>query len=104
MTTTDTTQARTPLPASSIVYQYRALSWCDGRWLDIKTQDELDQVKARPDVYKLRALSVVSLDDLLRAPIATVGAALAVIDQARRDRDAIAGKLRAALAALGDMP
>jgi hypothetical protein len=94
----------TPLPPSSIVYQYRALAWRDGRWMDIKTQERLDEIKSQPGIYILRTLFTASMDDLVRAPNVVVLTALAVVDQARRDRQAAEIKLRAALAALEEMP
>ncbi|MBD8632775.1 hypothetical protein IFT74_15530 [Oxalobacteraceae sp. CFBP 8755] len=94
----------TPLPPSSIVYQFRAVAWCDGRWMDIKTQERLDEVKSQPGIYILRTLFAACMDDLMRAPNLAVLTALAVVDQARRDREAAALKLRAALAVLEEMP
>jgi len=104
MTMTDTTQESAPPAPAGVIYQYRALSWPDDTWMDIPSQEHLNLVKGFPEVYKLRALSLAPIDDLLRAPMATVSAALAVVDQARRDRDVIAGELRRALAALEGMP
>jgi len=104
MTMTDTTQESAPLAPAGVIYQYRALSWCDGRWRDIVSVDELDVIKACPHIYTVRAVELVSVDGLLRAPAATVSAALTTIGQARRDRDVIGGQLRRALAALEGMP
>jgi len=104
MTTTDTTQESAPLAPAGVIYQYRALSWCDRRWRDIASMDELNLIKGSPDIYVVRALSPVSIDELLRAPAAAVSAAVTTIAQARRDRDVIVGKLRGALAALEEMP
>jgi len=104
MTMTDTTQELAPLAPAGVIYQYRALSWHDGHWMDIPSQEHFDLLNAYPEIYKLRALSIVPLDDLLRAPAATVSAAMSTIAQARRDRDVIAGQLRRAMAALEGMP
>jgi len=104
MTMTDTTQESAPLAPAGVIYQYRALSWCDRRWRDIASMDELNLLKGCPDIYVVRALSLVPIDDLLRAPAATVSAAMATMAQARRDRDVIGGQLRRALAALEGMP
>jgi hypothetical protein len=93
-----------PLPPSSIVYQYRCASWTDGLWMDINTQEFLDKVKSRPGIFTLRTLFTASMDDLVRAPNVVVLTALAVVDQARRDRQAAEIKLRAALSALEEMP
>jgi len=104
MTMTDTTQESAPLTPAGVIYQYRALSWCDRRWSDIVSMDELNLIKASPDIYAVRALSLVPIDELLRAPAATVSTAVTTIAQARRDRDVIGGQLRRALAALEGMP
>jgi len=104
MTMTDTTQESAPLAPAGVIYQYRALSWPDDTWMDIPSHEHLALVKGFPEVYKLRALSLVPIEDLLRAPAATVSAAVATITQARRDRDVIGGQLRRALAALEGMP
>ena len=104
MPMTETTQESAPLAPAGVIYQYRALSWCDRRWRDIVSMDELNLIKGSPDIYVVRALSEVPLDDLLRAPATTVSSALATIGQARRDRDVIGGQLRRALAALEGMP
>ena len=94
----------TPLPPSRIVYQYRAVVWHDGRWMDITTQERLDEVKSQPGLYILRTLFAACMDDVMRAPNLAVLTALAVVDQARRDREASVLKLRAALAILEEMP
>jgi hypothetical protein len=104
MTMTDTTQESAPLAPPGVIYQYRALSNCGRNWRDIASMEELSLIKGLPDIYVVRALSEVPLDDLLRAPAATVSAAVATIAQARRDRDVIAGQLRRAMAALEGMP
>ena len=96
-----TITATTP---TGVIYQYRAQSWRDDHWMDIPSQEHLDLVKAYPEIYTVRAFYPVPMDALLRAPMATVSAALAVVDQARRDRDVIAGQLRRAMAALDGMP
>lgn len=62
----------TPLPASSIVYQYRPLNKRYRLWHDIETQERLDFVRANPEHYELRTLFTVSVDDLARAPLATI--------------------------------
>lgn len=72
--------------------------------MDINTQEFLDKVKSRPGFFTLRTLFTASMDDLVRAPNVVVLTALAVVDQARRDRQAAEIKLRAALAALEEMP
>ncbi|OIJ42024.1 hypothetical protein [Massilia timonae] len=63
----------TPLPPSSVVYQYRPQA--DERhrlWSDITTQELLAYVKAAPERFELRTLFTVSVEDLARAPLATI--------------------------------
>ena len=104
MTMTDTTQESAPLAPAGVIYQYHARDWHSGLWMDIASHENLEMIKANPEVYAVRAISLVPIDDLLRAPAATVSAAVATIAQARRDRDVIGGQLRRALAALEGMP
>lgn len=95
----------TPLPASSVVYQYRPQA--DERhrlWSDIKTEELLAYVQAAPERFELRALYKDSIEDLVRAPSVVVLTALAALDRSRVEAEAAKAKLRAALAALGGMP
>lgn len=62
----------TPLPASSVVYLYKAHAWTDNRWMEIKTREQLALIQARKDVFELRTLFTVSVEDLARAPLATI--------------------------------
>lgn len=94
-----------PLPPSTVVYQYRPRA--DERhrlWADIKTEELLAYVQAAPERFELRALYKESIEDLVRAPSVVVLTALAALDRARSEAEAAKSKLRAALAALGGMP
>ena len=128
MTTTDTTQAPapeqqrrvdgqasprnpldwgddgTPLAPSSALRQYRPRDDAFRLWSDIQTEELLACVQAEPARFELRTVFTMPVDELVRAPSVVVLTALAVFDQARRDREAAALKLRAALAALEEMP
>lgn len=95
----------TPLPASSVVYQYRPQA--DERhrlWSDIKTEELLAYVQAAPERFELRTLFAVPVEDLARAPMTTIITAQAELDKARRARDAAVIQLHAALTALGELP
>lgn len=94
----------TPLAPSSALDQCRLLSDPLRQWVDIETEEMLEYAKARPDVFEIRTLYAMPVDELARAPNFTVRAALDVVDQAHRDRDVINGQLRRALAALEEMP
>jgi len=94
----------TPLEPSTALHQYRPADDADRRWIDIESEEVLACVKAMPERFTLRTVFTTSVDRLVQAPSATVCAALAVVDQARRDREAAALKLRAALAILEEMP
>ena len=94
----------TPLAPSSALDQCRLLTDPLRQWVDVETEEMLDYAKARPDVFEIRTLYAMPVDELARAPNFTVRAALDVIDQARRDRKVAASKLRAALAVLEEMP
>jgi hypothetical protein len=94
----------TPLAPSSALDQCRLLTDPLRQWVDVETEEMLDYAKARPDVFEIRTLYAMPVDELARAPNFTVRAALDVVDQARRDREAAALKLRAALAILEGMP
>jgi len=94
----------TPLAPSTTLHQYRPADDADRRWIDIESEEVLACVKAMPERFTLRTVFTVSVDRLVQAPTATVCAALAVVDQARRDREAATFKLRAALAILEEMP
>jgi len=94
-----------PLPASTVVYQYRPRA--DERhrlWADIKTEELLAYVQAAPERFELRTLFTVSVDDLARAPMSTIITAQAELDKARRARDAAVVQLHVALVALGELP
>ena len=94
-----------PLPPSSVVYQYRPLA--DERhrlWSDIKTQELLAYVQAAPDRFELRTLFTVPVDELWRAPLITILSHLAALDKAKVARDAAVAQLHVALAALGELP
>lgn len=94
-----------PLPPSSVVYQYRPRA--DERhrlWSDIKTEELLAYVQAAPERFELRALFTVPVDELWRAPLVTILAHLATLDKAKVAREAAVVKLRAALATLGELP
>lgn len=105
----------TPLPASSVVYQYRPQA--DERhrlWSDITTKELLTYVQAAPERFELRTLFTVSVDDLARSPLATILEARLSMDriEARTkkaidewresQRAAVAARLRDALALLGE--
>lgn len=62
----------TPLPASSVVYLFRSREAGLPLWDEIKTQERLELVKSAPDRFELRTLFTVSVDDLVRAPLATI--------------------------------
>jgi len=94
----------TPLAPSSALDQCRVLSDPLRQWVDIETEEMLDYAKARPEVFEIRTLYEMPVDELVRSPNFTVRAALDVVDQARRDRKAAALKLRTALAILEEMP
>ena len=94
----------TPLAPSSALDQCRLLSDPLRQWVDVETEEMLDYAKARPDVFEIRTLYAMPVDELARAPNFTVRAALDVVDQARRDRDVIEGQIRRSLAALEGMP
>jgi hypothetical protein len=94
----------TPLTPSSALVQCRVINDPLRQWVDIETEEMLDYAKARPEVFEIRTLYEMPVDDLVRAPNFTVRAALDVVDQARRDRKAAALKLRTALAILEEMP
>jgi hypothetical protein len=94
----------TPLAPSSALDQCRVISDPLRQWVDIETEEMLDHAKARPEVFEIRTLYAMPVDELARAPNFTVRAALGVIDQAHRDRDVITGQIRRALAALEGMP
>lgn len=61
-----------PLPASSVVYQYRPYDERHRLWSDIKTEELLAYVRSAPERFELRTLFTVSVDDLARAPLATI--------------------------------
>lgn len=94
----------TPLPASSVVYQYRPHDERHRLWSDIETEELLAYVQTTPERFELRTLFTVPVDDLARAPMSTVITAQADLDKARRARDAAVVQLHAALAALGELP
>lgn len=94
----------TPLPASSVVYQYRPHDERHRLWSDIETEELLTYVRATPERFELRTLFEVPVADLARAPMSTVAAHVVALDKAKVARDAAAVQLRAALAALGELP
>lgn len=94
-----------PLPPSTVVYQYRPRA--DERhrlWADIKTEELLAYVQAAPERFELRPMFTMPIDEVVRAPSVVVLTALAALDRSRSEAEAAKAKLRAALAALGGMP
>lgn len=94
----------TPLPESSAIHQYRPHDDRHRLWADIKTHELLNYVQASPQRFELRTLYAMPVDDIALSPNVVVLSALEVIDRCNREGEAAKAKLRAALAALGELP
>jgi len=94
----------TPLPGASVVHQYRLLNDRFERWMDIRTQEHLLDVKAAADRFELRVLFTVPVDDIARAPISTVERAQTKLDIIHAATGAAIANLRAVAREIAELP
>lgn len=73
----------TPLKPSSVVYFRRPVDKRFPLWEQIKTQERLAETKAAPERFELLTLFTVPVEDLARAPLATIMEARLHLDRIR---------------------
>lgn len=94
----------TPLEGTSVVYLYRPRTEQFKRWAEIHTQEHLLDIQAAPERYEVRTLFTVSVDDLVRAPVATIARAQTKLDIIQAATGAAIANMRAVAREMAEQP
>lgn len=77
------------LPSSSVVYFARTKGATNDEWKRVTDEETLKAIRADPDEYELEMFFTIPVDDVSRAPIGVVHAAVIALEKVERRRATI---------------